>query len=283
MAKLLDGKKVSQDWKKEVENKVNKLKEIGITPGLCVFLVGENPASHLYVRNKKRSAEKLGMKCEVIHLEASIKQEELVKKIQEKAEDSSIHGIIVQLPLPSHINVEDIISSIPPEKDVDGFSPYNLGKLVRGEPVFIPATPLGILKIIDYYNIEVKGKHAVVIGRSNIVGKPMALALLLKGRDATVTVCHSKTKDMEKITQEADILIVAAGVKKLVNKDYVKPGQIVIDVGIHKENDKWVGDVNFEEVEPIVEAITPVPGGVGPMTVAGLLYNTVRSAEKSGE
>jgi methylenetetrahydrofolate dehydrogenase (NADP+)/methenyltetrahydrofolate cyclohydrolase len=280
-AEILDGKLVSSEWRKEIHEKVLELKKSGITPFLNVFLVGENPASQLYVRNKKRAAEKIDMRCEIIHLPESITQEELKKEIENKANDSSVHGIIVQLPLPEHVNPEDVAGYIPPFKDVDGFSPYNLGKLVRGNPLFIPATPFGILRIFDHYGIEVKGKHVVVIGRSNIVGKPMALSLLLRGRDATVTVCHSKTNDLKKITKEADILIVAAGVKKLITGEYVRKGQIVIDVGIHREEDRWVGDVDFDEVKEIVSHITPVPGGVGPMTVAGLLANTCKAAEMS--
>ncbi len=282
-AQILDGKLVSSEWKKEIYEKVQKLKKKGITPLLNVFLVGENPASHLYVRNKKKAAEKIDIKCEIIHLPSNVKEEELKREIENKAKDLSIHGIIVQLPLPEHIDSEKVAEYIPPLKDVDGFSPYNLGKLARGAPLFIPATPFGILKILDYYGIKVEGKHVVVVGRSNIVGKPMALSLLLKGRDATVTVCHSKTGNLKKITREADILIVASGVKKLIKREYVKRGQIVIDVGIHKEGEKWVGDVDFDEVKDIVSYITPVPGGVGPMTVAGLLANTCKAAEMSVE
>ncbi len=279
-AKILDGKVVSKEWKKEIEKKVSELKENGVTPFLNVFLVGHNPASEIYVRNKKRSAEKLGMKCEVIHYE-NISPEKLKEEIKKKACDKNVHGIIVQLPLPEHIDPEEIASCIPFKKDVDGFSPYNLGKLVRGEPYFIPATPYGILKIFDHYGIDLRGKHVVIVGRSTIVGKPMALSLLLKGKDATVTVCHSKTKDLEKITKEAEILIVAAGKKRLITENYVCKGQVVIDVGIHREEDRWVGDVDFESVKEIVEYITPVPGGVGPMTVAGLLANTCKAAEMS--
>ncbi|MEO0254508.1 MAG: tetrahydrofolate dehydrogenase/cyclohydrolase catalytic domain-containing protein [candidate division WOR-3 bacterium] len=279
MAKILDGKLVSSEWRKEIHEKVLELKEKGITPFLNVFLIGDNPASLLYVKNKKQTAEKIDIKCEIIHFPGDISKEKLKEEIKIKGEDKNVHGIIVQLPLPNHLDPEEIAEFIPPEKDVDGFTPYNLGKLVRGDPVFIPATPYGILKILDYYKISVTGKHVVIVGRSNIVGKPMALSLLLKGRDATVTVCHSKTENLNKITQEADILIVAAGVKRLIKKDFVREGQVVIDVGIHKEGDSWIGDVDFEEVKDIVDYITPVPGGVGPMTVAGLLANTCKSAE----
>ncbi|MEN3043982.1 MAG: tetrahydrofolate dehydrogenase/cyclohydrolase catalytic domain-containing protein [Candidatus Hydrothermales bacterium] len=279
MAKILDGKVVSSEWKKEIHKKVLELKKNGVIPFLNVFLIGDNPASVLYVKNKKKSAEEIDMKCEIIHFDNDISQDRLKDEIRKKGEDKNVHGIIVQLPLPSHLNSDEVAEYVVPLKDVDGFSPYNLGRLLRGDPLFIPATPYGILKILDYYNIKVSGKHVVVVGRSNIVGKPMAISLLLKGRDATVTICHSKTENLSKITKEAEILIVAAGVKKLVKKDFVRKGQVVIDVGIHKEGSSWVGDVDFDEVKEIVEYITPVPGGVGPMTVAGLLANTCRAAE----
>ncbi len=281
MAKILDGKLVSSNWQKEIHEKVLELKKMEVIPFLNVFLIGDNPASLLYVRNKKQTAEKVEIKCEIIHFPGDVSKEKLREEIKMKGEDKNVHGIIVQLPLPGQLDPEEIVEFIPPEKDVDGFTPYNLGKLVRGEPVFIPATPYGILKLLDYYKISVTGKHVVIVGRSNIVGKPMALSLLLKGRDATVTVCHSKTENLDKITRDSDILIVAAGVKRFIKKDFVRKGQVVIDVGIHKENDSWVGDVDFEEVKDIVEFITPVPGGVGPMTVAGLLANTCKGAELS--
>ncbi|MEN3046279.1 MAG: tetrahydrofolate dehydrogenase/cyclohydrolase catalytic domain-containing protein [Candidatus Hydrothermales bacterium] len=283
MAKILDGKIVASEWKKEIHKKVLELKKNGVIPFLNVFLIGDNPASVLYVKNKKKSAEEIDMNCEIIHFESNISKESLRDEIKKRSEDKNVHGIIVQLPLPPHLNSDEVAEYIVPSKDVDGFSPYNLGRLLRGDPVFIPATPYGILKILDYYNISVTGKHVVVVGRSNIVGKPMAISLLLKGRDATVTVCHSKTENLSKITKEAEILIVAAGVKRLINKDYVRKGQVVIDVGIHKEGSFWVGDVDFDEVKDIVEYITPVPGGVGPMTVAGLLANTCKAAEISLE
>lgn len=281
MGKILDGKLVSSEWRKEIHKKVLEIKEKGIVPFLNVFLIGDNPASLLYVRNKKQAAEKVEIKCEIVHFPDYISKEKLKEEIKMKGEDKNVHGIIVQLPLPGHLDPEEIAEFIPPEKDVDGFTPYNLGKLVRGNPVFIPATPYGILKLLDYYKISVTGKHVVIVGRSNIVGKPMALSLLLKGRDATVTVCHSKTENLHEITRDADILIVAAGVKKLIKRYFVREGQVVIDVGIHKEDDLWFGDVDFEEVKDIVEFITPVPGGVGPMTVAGLLSNTCKSTELS--
>jgi len=281
MAEILDGKVVSLEWRKEIKEKVNKLKKEGIIPFLKVILVGENPASLLYVKNKKRATEESDMKCDILRFEENIREDKLKEEIERLNEDKNVHGIIVQLPLPSHIDSEEIASYISPFKDVDGFSPYNLGRLTRGNPIFIPATPFGILRIFDHYGIEVEGKHVVIVGRSNIVGKPMALSLLLRGRDATVTVCHSKTRDLKKITREADIMIVAAGVKKLITGEYVRKGQVVIDVGIHKEEESWVGDVDFDEVKEIVSYITPVPGGVGPMTVAGLLANTCKAAEMS--
>ncbi|MFC5557825.1 bifunctional methylenetetrahydrofolate dehydrogenase/methenyltetrahydrofolate cyclohydrolase FolD [Ureibacillus thermophilus] len=280
MAQLINGKEIGQQIRKEIAEKVAELKNKGVTPGLAVILVGEDPASQTYVRNKHRSCQEIGIYSEVIKLPENTTEEELLEQIQTLNERKDIHGILVQLPLPKHINEDHVIAAISPEKDVDGFSPVSVGKMMLGQDTFLPCTPFGVMKLLEYSGIEIAGKHAVVVGRSHIVGKPMGQLLLQK--DATVTYTHSKTKDLPSITKQADILVAAVGRPKFITKEHVKPGAVVIDVGINRdENNKLVGDVDFEEVEPISSYITPVPGGVGPMTITMLLYNTVKSAEKT--
>ncbi|MFC5540279.1 MAG: bifunctional methylenetetrahydrofolate dehydrogenase/methenyltetrahydrofolate cyclohydrolase FolD [Bacilli bacterium] len=280
MAQLINGKEIGEKIRKEIAEQVSQLKEKGVTPGLAVILVGEDPASQTYVRNKHRSCEAIGIYSEVIKLPESTTEDELLEKIHALNERQDIHGILVQLPLPKHINEDNVIAAISPEKDVDGFSPISVGKMMLGQDTFLPCTPFGVMKLLEYSGIDIAGKHAVVVGRSHIVGKPMGQLLLQK--DATVTYTHSKTKDLPSITKQADILVAAVGRPKFITKDHVKPGAVVIDVGINRdENNKLVGDVDFEAVEPICSYITPVPGGVGPMTITMLLYNTVKSAEKT--
>jgi len=280
MAQLINGKEIGQQIRKEIAERVVELKEKGVTPGLAVILVGEDPASQTYVRNKHRSCQEIGIYSEVIKLPENTTEEELLQQIQTLNERKDIHGILVQLPLPKHINEDHVIAAISPEKDVDGFSPVSVGKMMLGQDTFLPCTPFGVMKLLEYSGIDIAGKHAVVVGRSHIVGKPMGQLLLQK--DATVTYTHSKTKDLPSITEQADILVAAVGRPKFISKEHVKPGAVVIDVGINRdENNKLVGDVDFEEVEPISSYITPVPGGVGPMTITMLLYNTVKSAEKT--
>ena len=267
---ILDGKNVSQKILANVKERVAKLDK---KPHLVVILVGDNPASRIYVRNKQKAAMTVGIRSTVIEMESSITEEELLSKINELNEDDDETGILVQLPLPSHINKNNVITAISPKKDVDGFHPENVGKLVIGmEPYFYPATPQGILMLLDEYNIQIKGKDAVVIGRSNIVGKPMA-QMLLK-RNATVTMCHSYTEDLEQKIKTADIVISAVG-KKIVRCKMVKNNSVVVDVGIFRDdNGRLTGDVDFDVVAPTSGYISPVPGGVGPMTIASLMYNS---------
>ncbi len=281
MATLLDGRAVSDSLLAQVQRDVEELKEKGVLPKLVVLFVGENPASQVYVRKKQEACEKVGMLSEKLVLPDTISQDELVAVIERLNHDSEVHGMILQLPIPAHLDAPKIIKTIDPSKDVDGFQAYNVGKMFLSAEFenMSPCTPKGITKILEYYKIDVAGMNAVVIGRSNIVGKPMGMMLL--NRDATVTICHSKTKDLAKFTREADLLVAAVGRPKFVTADMVKEGAIVIDVGMHRtEDSKLCGDVDFDSVEPKVSMITPVPGGVGPMTVACLLMNTVTAARK---
>ena len=278
MADIIDGKLISQAVREHIASEVSKLKENGVVPGLAVIIVGEDPASKVYVRNKHRACEAVGIDSLVIELPEDTSEDFLISKIGELASDPSVDGILVQLPLPKHIDEKNVISAIPPEKDVDAFSYDNVGRIMTGDYRYLPCTPAGIMKMLEYKNIEVAGKECVVVGRSNIVGKPMAMLLL--GANGTVTVCHSKTKDLAGITRRADILVAAVGKKHFITADMVKEGAVVIDVGINRAEDgKLYGDVDFEEVSKIASAITPVPGGVGPMTIAMLLENTLRSAQ----
>lgn len=280
MARIIDGKAVASEIREKIKNEVGILKSKGVTPGLAAVLVGDNPASKVYVRNKRKACEEAGIYSEEHKLPADLKQEDLVKLVNDLNGDKKINGILIQLPLPRHIDSKVILECVSPDKDVDGFHPYNVGKLTVGDPIFSPCTPHGVIVLLEYYGIKIDGKNAVVVGRSNIVGKPVALMLL--NRNATVTVCHSKTSNLEEKCREADILIVAAGKPKMIKGDMVKAGAVVVDVGINREdNGGLIGDVDFEEVSKQAGWITPVPGGVGPMTIAMLLKNTVESARKA--
>ncbi len=279
-AKIIDGKKLSNDIKKEVASQVAQLKLEGVSPGLAVVLVGDDPASQVYVRNKASACDAAGIYSKVINLPAHTKEHELLKVIQELNNDEIIHGILVQLPLPAHINSANIIQEINPNKDVDGFHINNVGLLTTGNPNMKPCTPYGVMKMLESEKVPVWGAEAVIVGASNIVGKPMALLLLAQG--ATVTICNSKTKDLSAHTSRADILVVATGRPNMVTGDMIKPGAVVIDVGINRmENNKLCGDVEFESASQVAGAITPVPGGVGPMTIAMLLTNTVEAAKRT--
>jgi methylenetetrahydrofolate dehydrogenase (NADP+)/methenyltetrahydrofolate cyclohydrolase len=281
MAEIIDGKKVAEHLRKEVAEAVTKLKkETGIVPGLAAVLVGNNPASQIYVRNKRKACEEAGIYSEEYRLPEETNENDLLSLIKKLNQDNKIHGILVQLPLPRKINETKILRAISPLKDIDGFHPENMGLLVEGNPRFIPCTPYGVIKLLDYYGIEIQGKEAVVVGRSNIVGKPVSLLLL--HRHATVTICHSRTIKLEEVTSRADILVAAIGRAKFIKENMVKVGAVVIDVGINRLPDgKLVGDVDFEKVHEKAAFITPVPGGVGPMTIAMLLWNTFSSAQNS--
>lgn len=276
---LLNGKELAQKLQQEMTQEVTELKEKGLQPGLAVILVGEDPASQVYVRNKERAANNIGMYSVVYRLPETTSEAALIAKIEELNQDDKIHGILVQLPLPKHINEDLVLDTIDPAKDVDGFHPMNLGNLFAGKPTMIPCTPAGIMELIKLSGIDLAGKNAVIIGRSNIVGKPMAHLLLQA--NATVTICHSKTKDLPKVAKQADVLVVAIGRANFVTADFVKEGAVVIDVGINRdENNKLTGDVKFDEVAPLTSFITPVPGGVGPMTITMLMRQTIDAAKR---
>ncbi|MCK4648514.1 bifunctional methylenetetrahydrofolate dehydrogenase/methenyltetrahydrofolate cyclohydrolase FolD [bacterium] len=274
---ILDGKKIAQEIQEELSLKLEELKGKGVTPGLGVIRVGEDPSSLIYVRNKKRKAEEVGIHFEEHTLQENTSQDELIELIARLNSDSRIGGIVLQLPLPDHLDEKRILEKISPDKDVDGFHPLNMGRLLKGKPSFIPATPRGIVELLDRYKIPLEGKRAVVIGRSDIVGKP--LAFLLLARNATVTICHSKTKDLSLITRKGDILVAALGKPGFIKEDMVKEGSVIIDVGINRVDNKIVGDVDFEKVKEKISYITPVPGGVGPMTIIMLLKNVLDAAE----
>ena len=280
MAEIIDGKHVSSVIRTRVAEEIVAFKsEHGVTPGLAVIIVGENPASMVYVRNKKRACEQVGINSYEISMSADISEEELIAQVRELNSDPKVHGILVQLPLPAHINEEAVINAIDPCKDVDAFHPSNVGKIMIGNYSFLPCTPAGIMDLLEYYKVDVSGKKCVVLGRSNIVGKPMAHLLLEK--NGTVTVCHSRTVDLGNETKAADILVVAIGRPEFVTADMVKPGAVVIDVGINRTADgKLVGDVDFSGVSDVASYITPVPGGVGPMTITTLLKNTLTAAKQ---
>lgn len=276
---LLNGKELAQKLQQEMTREVTELKEKGLQPGLAVILVGEDPASQVYVRNKERAANNIGMYSVVYRLPETTSEADLIAKIEELNHDDKVHGILVQLPLPKHINEDLVLDTIDPAKDVDGFHPMNLGNLFAGKPTMIPCTPAGIMELIKLSGIDLAGKNAVIIGRSNIVGKPMAHLLLQA--NATVTICHSKTKDLPKVAKQADVLVVAIGRANFVTADFVKEGAVVIDVGINRdENNKLTGDVKFDEVAPLTSYITPVPGGVGPMTITMLMRQTIDAAKR---
>ena len=279
MAVIIDGKKISQQIKDELKEKVSALKAEGETGALAVIQVGADPASSVYVRNKKNACAYIGIESLAYELPEETTEEELLHLIQELNEKEKVRGILVQLPLPGHICQEKVIQAISPEKDVDGFHPESVGNMTIGAPGFLSGTPAGIIQLLKRSDIEIAGKHCVVVGRSNIVGKPMALLMLRE--NATVTVTHSRTRNLPEICRQADILIVAVGKPQFIGAEYVKEGAAVIDVGIHRdENNKLCGDVKFDEVMPRASAITPVPGGVGPMTIAMLMNNCVQSIEE---
>lgn len=279
MAKIIDGKKISQEIKDELKERVAALKEKGVEVTLAVIQVGSNPASTVYVGNKKKACAYVGIKSLAYELPEKTTESELLELVEKLNKDDSVNGILVQLPLPKHIDEDKVIKTISPEKDVDGFHPESVGKLSIGQKGFVSCTPAGIIQLLKRSDIEIDGKECVIIGRSNIVGKPMAMLLLRE--NGTVTITHSHTKDLKEVTRRADILIVAIGRTKFVTADYIKEGAVVIDVGMDRdENGKLCGDVDFADVEPKAGAITPVPGGVGPMTIAMLMHNCVSSVEK---
>ena len=278
MAKIIDGKQISLDIKNELKEKVAKYKEQGIEITLAVVKVGNDPASAVYVRNKEKACEYVGINSKTLALPEETTEEELLNVVKELNEDKNVNGILVQLPLPKHIDESKVLLTIDSTKDVDGFHPVNVGKMVIGEDTFLPCTPAGIIEMIKRTDIDIEGKECVVIGRSNIVGKPMAMLMLKE--NATVTIAHSRTKDLKEVTKRADIIVAAIGKAKFVTADYVKEGAVVIDVGMDRdENGKLCGDVDFESVSKVASAITPAPGGVGPMTVTMLLVNCLRSVE----
>ncbi len=279
MAKIIDGKAISKDIREEIKNEVAERVAKGLTrPGLAVIIVGEDPASQVYVRNKKKGCEEVGFYSEVYELPAETTQEELNALVDKLNADEKIHGILCQLPLPKHLDENEVILRIDPKKDVDAFHPYNVGKIMIGDYDFLPCTPAGVMALLERSGIEVSGKECVVVGRSNIVGKPQAMLLL--HANGTVTVCHSRTRDLAEVCRRADILVAAIGKADFFGADMVKEGAVVIDVGMNRRPDgKLTGDVNFREVEPKASYITPVPGGVGPMTITMLLKNTLTAAK----
>lgn len=289
-AKIIDGKQVAADMQAELKKEVAKLKKQGIVPGLGVILVGEDPASKSYVTAKERACEELGIYSDDNHLPADTTQQDLIALINRMNTDPKINGILVQLPLPKHLDESEVLLAINPDKDVDGFHPTNIGKMVAGQAAFLPCTPHGVIQLLQRSGVKIEGSHVVIVGRSNIVGKPVANMLIQKnkGGNATVTVCHTRTADLAYHTRQADIIIAAAGRPNTITADMVKDGVVVIDVGVNRIEDKTakkgyrlVGDVDFEAVKEKASLITPVPGGVGPMTITMLLYNTVESAKKA--
>lgn len=281
-AQIINGKELSQTLRGEVAQRAAALKAKGITPGLAVILVGEDPASQVYVRNKVQACQDSGLHSVLERYDASMTEAELLARVEALNQDPSIHGILVQLPLPKHMNSQRVIEAISPEKDVDGFHVASAGALMTGLPGFWPCTPYGCMKMLESINYDLRGKHAVVIGRSNIVGKPMAMMLL--GQDATVTICHSRTADLKAQTLQADVIVAAVGKRNVLTADMVKPGAVVLDVGMNRDdNGKLCGDVDYDGVKEVAGYITPVPGGVGPMTITMLLVNTLEAAERSAQ
>jgi methylenetetrahydrofolate dehydrogenase (NADP+)/methenyltetrahydrofolate cyclohydrolase len=280
-AQVIDGKAISALVRQDLQGNITRLKALGVTPGLAVVLVGDDPASRVYVNMKKKACAALGMYSEEHLLSADISQDELIDTIKALNADPKIHGILVQLPIPAHLDEDEVIETILPSKDVDGFHPINVGRLMIGKPTFVPCTPAGIIKLIKSTGVDIRGKNAAVVGRSNIVGKPAATLLLQE--HATVTICHSRTRDLAAHCRNADILVVAVGRQEIIRGDMIKPGAIVIDVGTNKVEGRLLGDVAFEEAKETAGFITPVPGGVGPMTIAMLMTNTVRAAEMKSE
>ena len=289
--KIIDGKELAKSLRAEIAAKTSRLKaEKGVTPGLAVILVGENPASVSYVTAKEKACAEAGMLSREIRMPADVEESALLAEIARLNDDPAIHGILVQLPLPRGFDEKRVIDAISPEKDVDGFTPVNAGRLLIGETCYLPCTPHGIIKLIEFAGMDIRGKHAVVIGRSNIVGKPVALLLARKETNATVTMCHTGTVDLARHTREADVVVVAAGRPGTLTGDMLKPGAVVIDVGVNRIPDptrpkgfRLVGDADFDSCAAVASAITPVPGGVGPMTITMLLWNTLEAAEKNGK
>ncbi len=286
---ILSGKTVSTAVYEQLQPRIDRLKAKGIVPGLGVILVGDDPASQVYVNSKARRFKKLGLNSQTWSASSSISEQELVKLINGYNSNNNVHGILIQSPLPKHLDYNKILLNVDPHKDVDGFHPVNVGKLTLGTPQFIPCTPKGVMRILEHYEIEIEGKNVVVIGRSNIVGRPLSILTSLKQKysNATTTICHSGTTDIPSVARQADILIAAIGVPEMIDETYVKEGAVIIDVGINRVEDdsekgyKLVGDVNFDSIQNKVSAITPVPGGVGPMTIAMLVENTIEAAELS--
>jgi len=279
-AQIISGKTISESIREEIRSEVQRLREEGIRPGLVVILVGEDPASQVYVRNKAKACEELGYHSEVVRIPAETTQEALLALIDRYNADPAIHGILVQLPLPKHIVEKSVIDRIAVSKDVDGFHPVSVGNLMIGDDALLPCTPAGVIEMLRRSGISPAGRHAVVIGRSNIVGKPVSMLLLRE--NATVTICHSRTPDLPAVARQADILVVAVGVAKLVKRDWVKPGAVVIDVGMNRlDNGKLAGDVDYEDVAEVAGWITPVPGGVGPMTITMLMANTLQACKRA--
>ncbi len=277
-ATVIWGNELASKFREEMKQELEGLKKEGIEPGLTVVIVGEDPASKSYVKAKSKACDQIGIRSNVIELPADTTEQELVTLVQSLNEDDTVHGILVQLPLPKQIREEVIIETITPEKDVDGFHPTTIGKMLTGQDTFFPCTPFGVVKMVQSQNIPIEGKHVVVVGRSNIVGKPVGQLFL--NENATVTYCHSKTKNLKEITKQADILIVAVGRIHMITAEHVKEGAVVIDVGVNrKEDGKLTGDVDFNSVEPVASYITPVPKGVGPMTITMLLHNTIKAAK----
>ena len=282
MATIIDGKELAKRIRENLKKECEELKKEGIIPKFAVILVGDNPASKVYVRNKSKAAEETGIIFEEHLLDTNIEQKQLIDLIEKLNHQKNIHGILLQSPLPNHLDINEAFRTIAPEKDVDGFHPANVGKLVLGQDTFVSCTPYGIMKMLEEYKIDLEGKNVVIIGRSNIVGKPLYQCCLNK--NATVTTCHSKTKDITSYTKKADVIMVAIGKPKFLTKDMVKEGAVIIDVGINRtEGKKIIGDVDFEEVEKIASYITPVPGGVGPMTIAMLMNNVIKAARQQGK
>ncbi|MFJ7927998.1 bifunctional methylenetetrahydrofolate dehydrogenase/methenyltetrahydrofolate cyclohydrolase FolD [Peribacillus sp. NPDC096448] len=281
-AQLINGNEIAESVRQEISKEVQQLREKNIVPGLAVILVGDNQASQTYVRHKQKACEDLGMHSVLIKKPAELSQEELIQSIAELNEDDSIHGILVQLPLPGHIQEKAIIEAISPEKDVDGFHPINIGRMMTGQDAFLPCTPYGVMVMLEYIDYDLEGKHVVIVGRSNIVGKPAGQLFL--NANATVTYCHSRTKDLAYYTKQADVVVAAVGKRDTITSDHIKEGAIVIDVGMNRNDEgKLCGDVAFDEVKNKASYITPVPKGVGPMTITMLMKNTVKSAQKALE
>jgi methylenetetrahydrofolate dehydrogenase (NADP+) / methenyltetrahydrofolate cyclohydrolase len=281
-AKIIDGKSLAAQLRSSLKSAVASLAARGVRPGLAAILAGDDPASRVYVRNKARACDDTGVRSEIHELPENVSERALLERIARLNADRAVHGVLVQLPLPRHLDAHRVLDAVSPAKDVDGFHAVNLGALVQGRPGFVPGTPAGVMRLIEHAGVEVAGRQAVIVGRSNIVGKPLALLLLQK--DATVTICHSRTRDLAALTGQADVLIAAVGRPGLIAASMVKPGACVIDVGINRLADgKLAGDVDFDAVREIAGSITPVPGGVGPMTIAMLIANTVRAAELSIE